>query len=171
MSIGKRLIWLWVIGLAAFISISTGCQTIWNNSESRKVLTNYLLFINKQDSLHIKWEAKHMTVEFKGNVDQSRLTMKGQIELSGGGIQDFPVLDRLNVDIYLTDSDGKVLDRKKFYSALNRLVDDRPSLAFERSYKLPKGTTHIAFGYEGKVREGKFGLLSTQYPFRHSPFR
>jgi len=62
----------------------------------------------------------------------------------------FDKLDKAVVDIYLTNSAGKILKFKILYST------DRPSSTeilhqFQTSYKLPKSTTHIAFGYDLKT--------------------
>jgi len=86
------------------------------------------------------------------------------------------MLDRLVVDIYLSTRDGNVLDRHKFYSTDKSQVDNMVPRTFRRSYELPKGTTRIAFGYDGKVRDGGSIVLkkrgdTIEHGFQHSPFR
>jgi hypothetical protein len=95
------------------------------------------------------------------------MTTNGHIDITGDGIHHFPVLDRLVVDIYFTDSAGNVLDKQTFYSADKLPVNNKAPHMFKRSFKLPKGTSHIAFGYDGTAREDG----SKKYEFQHSPFR
>jgi hypothetical protein len=162
--------------LFACISIIAGCQSFGQAVGSKKIQTRHLLMIPKQGSVHIRWEAKHITIEFKGKVNQKTLTMEGQLGIAGGGIQHFATLDRLVVDIYLSTPDGSVLDRHKFYSTVKSPVDNMVPRMFKRSYELPKGTTHIAFGYDGKARDGGSNVPKNrgdaiEHGFQHSPFR
>jgi len=90
--------------------------------------------------------------------------------------QHFSILDRLIVVIYFTDSAGNVLDAQTFYSAPKSSLDDKTPHVFKGGFKLPKGTTHIAFGYEGSVLEDGSKALhkkesAVQHGFQHSPFR
>jgi len=158
------------------ISIITGCESFGRAVGSQKIQTRHLLMIPKQGPVHIRWEARHITIEFKGKVNQNILAMEGQMSITGGGIQHFAMLDRLVADIYFSTRDGNLLGRQKFYSTDKSQVDNRVPRTFKRSYELPKGTTHIAFGYDGKVREGgsivrKKGGDAIEHGFQHSPFR
>ena len=162
--------------LFACISIIAGCQSLGHSVGSKKIQTRHLLMIPKQGAMHIRWETKQITIEFKGKVSQNILTMEGQMGITGGGIQHFAMLDRLVVDIYLATPDGSVLDRHKFYSTDKSAVDNMIPRTFKRSYELPKGTTRIAFGYDGKVRDGASIVLKNrgdviEHSFQHSPFR
>ena len=166
----------WFIVMVAFISIIAGCQTIRHAPGSKKIPTRHLLFIPGQGSLHVRWEARHLSIEFKGKVSQNLLTMNGHIDITGDGIQHFTLLDRLVVDIYFTDSAGTVLAKHKFYSTVKSPVDDMIPHTFKRSFDLPKGTTHIAFRYNGTAREGGSRSLqkkenAIEHGFQHSPFR
>jgi len=158
------------------VSVLAGCQTIGNVFGSKKILTKHLLFIPRQGSLHVTWEARHLTIAFKGRVSQNILTMNGHIDINGGGIQQFTLLDRLIVDIYLTDSAGNVLAKHTFYSRYNSQVNATIPRTFKRRFDLPKGTTHIAFGYDGTAQEdGSKALLkkgnAIEHSFWHSPFQ
>lgn len=162
--------------LVLCISILAGCQTIGNVFGSKKILTKHLLFIPRQGSLHVTWEARHLTIAFKGRVSQNILTMNGHIDINGGGNQQFTLLDQLIVDIYLTDSAGNVLGKHTFYSADNSPVHATIPRTFKRRFDLPKGTSHIAFGYDLKALEGGSKVLqkkgnAIEHRFRHSPFR
>jgi hypothetical protein len=175
MRFNKINIWLLIVMLG-FISIIAGCQTFGHALGSQKILTKHLLFIPGQGPLHVTWESRHITIAFKGKVNQNQLTMNGDIGITGGGIQHFSMLDRLVVDIYFADSSGNVLAREKFYSTDQSTVDDMIPRTFQRSFQLPKGTTHIAFGYDGKAREGGSKVFNKQgdaieHGFQHSPFR
>ncbi len=68
--------------------------------------------IPRQGPLHIRWEARNLSIEFKGKVNQNILTMEGQIDITGGANQHTNLLDRLIVDIYLSTPDGSVLERQ-----------------------------------------------------------
>jgi len=162
--------------LIACISIIAGCQSCGHTLGSQNIQTRHLLMIPKQGHLHIRWEARHITIEFKGKVNQNILTMKGQIGITRGGIQHSTTLDRLVVDIYLSTRGGRVLDRHNLYSTGKSQVDNILPRTFERSFEVPKGTTHIAFGYDGKVREGgsivpKKKGDTIEHGFQHSPYR
>ena len=166
----------WFMILFGCISIIAGCQSFGHAIGSQNIQTRHLLMIPRQGPVHIRWEAKHITIEFKGKVNQNILTMEGQIGITGGSIQHFAMLDRLVVDIYLSTPDGRVLDRHKFYSTDKSHLDNLVPRTFTRSYELPKGTTHIAFGYDGKVRDGGSIALkkrgdAIEHGFQHSPFR
>ena len=166
----------WFIVLVACISIIAGCQTFKHTLGSQKIPTRHLLFIPGQGSLHVRWEARHLAIEFKVKISQNLLTMNGHIDITGGGIQHFTLLDRLVVDIYFTNSSGTVLAKYKFYSTVKSPVDDMVPRTFKRSFDLPKGTSRIAFGYDGTAREGGSKPLqkkgnAIEHNFQHSPFR
>ncbi|MDX2447112.1 MAG: hypothetical protein QNK29_07945 [Desulfobacterales bacterium] len=158
------------------VSILAGCQSIGNVLGSKKILTKHLLFIPRQGSLHVTWEARHLTIAFKGRVSQNILTMNGRIDINSGGNQQFTLLDRLIVDIYLTDSAGNVLGKHTFYSTEKLPVHATTPRTFRHRFDLPKGTSHIAFGYDGTAREGGSKALlkkrnAIEHRFQHSPFR
>jgi hypothetical protein len=166
----------WSIVLVVGVGIPAGCQTVGDASGSQRILTQHLLFIPGQGPLHVTWEARDLTISFKGRVSQNLLTLEGQIDITGRGIQHFSMLDHLVVDIYLTDSAGNVLGKHKFYSTDNSSIDNRIPRRFKRSFELPKGTSHIAFGYDGTAREGGAKVLrkkgaAIEHGFQHSPFR
>lgn len=164
------------IMLVLGVGLLTGCQTIGNVLGSQKILTKHLLFIPKQGSLHVTWEARHLTIAFKGRVSQNLLTMSGRIDINRAGIQPFTLLDRLIVDIYLTDSAGNVLGKHTFYSTDKSPVHATIPRTFKQRFDLPKRTSHIAFGYNGTARDD--GAKTHQnkgnaieHSLRHSPFR
>lgn len=175
MRLNKMCILFFVV-LLGCTSLLSGCQGAWHPYGSQRILTRHLLLIPGQGRLHVRWESRQLTIEFKGDVDQRLLTMKGDIRITGGGIQHFTMLDHLLVDIYFTDATGTVLNREKFYSTYQSPIDDGARRTFKRSYQLPKRTTHIAFGYDGTAREGNVKTRKSQrdivkHGFQHSPFR
>jgi hypothetical protein len=132
--------------------------------------------IPQQGPLHITWEGRHLTVACKGSVRQNILTINGTIRITGGGIQHFSALDRLVVHLYYAKASGRVLDRRNLYAVSNASIENGLPFAFTRRFELPKGTTHIAFGYDGKAREGAARVFrkkgdTIEHPFQHSPFR
>ena len=164
------------IVLVVCICIITGCQISGHALGPKKISTQRLLFIPRQGSLHLRWEAMHLAIEFKGKVSQNLLTTNGNIDITGNGAQHFSMLTRLVVDIYFTDSIGNVLDKQTFYSVDNSPVNKMTPLTFKRSFKLPKKTSHIAFGYDGTAREGDSKTLkkngnAMEHIFQHSPFK
>ena len=166
----------WFIVLVASISIIAGCQTFRHTSGSQKIPTKHLLFIPRQGSLHLRWEARHLTIEFKGKISQNLLTANGHIDITGEGLQHFSMLDRLVVDIYFTDSAGNVLIKQIFYSEDKSPLNNMTPRTFTRSFDLPKGTSRIAFGYDGTARDGGSKALqkkgnAIKHSFQHSPFR
>ncbi len=171
-----KIIMDWSVVLIVCISIITGCQVFEHASGSKKISTKRLLFIPRQGSLHLRWEARHLTIEFKGKVSQNLLTTNGSIDITNSDIQHFSMLSRLLVDIYFTNSTGNVLDKQTFYSVDNSPVNNVTPRTFKRSFKLPKGTSHIAFGYEGTARgdaskTSKKKGNAMEHRFQHSPFR
>ena len=171
-----KIIFIWSLTLVVCVSIITGCQIFGHALGSKKIPTKHLLFIPRQGSLHLRWEARHLTIEFKGKVSQNLLTTNGHIDITGDGIQHFTLLDRLVIDIYFTDSAGNVLDKQTFYSTEKSPLDNMTPRTFKRSFNLSKGTSHIAFGYDGTAREGGSKTLqkkgdATEHSFQHSPFR
>jgi hypothetical protein len=170
-----KIVGIWSLMLVACVSIITGCQIFGHALGSKKIPTKHLLFIPRQGSLHLRWEARHLTIEFKGKVSQSLLTTNGRIDITGDGVQHFSMLDLLIVNIYFTDSAGNVLDKQIFYSADKSPLNNMTPRTFKHSFKLPKGTSHIAFGYDGTAREGGSKTLqkkgnAREHGFRHSPF-
>jgi len=162
--------------LVLCVGLLAGCQTIGNGLGSQKILTKRLLFIPRQGSLHVTWEARHLTITFKGRVSQHILTMNGHIDINSVGIQPFTRVDRLIVDIYFTDSAGNVLGKHIFYSTDKSPVHAAIPRTFKHRFDLPKGTTHITFGYDGTAREDRAKTHqkkgnAIEHNFRHSPFR
>ena len=170
-----KIVGIGFLMLVACVGIITGCQIFEHALGSKKIPTKHLLFIPRQGSLHLRWEARHITIEFKGQVSQNLLTTNGRIDITGDGIQSYSMLDRLDVDIYFTDSAGNVLDKQLFYSAGKSPLNNATPRRFMRSFKLPRETSRIAFGYGGttrggdsKTRQGKGDVR--EYTFQHSPF-
>lgn len=166
----------WLAVLIACISIVTGCQNFQHALGSKKIPTRHLLFIPRQGSLHLRWEARYLTIEFKGKVSQNMMTTHGSIDITGDRTQHFTMLDHLLVDIYFTDSSGKVLDKQIFYSVEKSPLKNATPRTFKRSFKLPEKTSHIAFGYDGTARETSAKTLqkkghTKEHAFQHSPFR
>jgi hypothetical protein len=116
--------------------------------------------IPREGKLHITWEARHLMVTLKGSVRQGTLTIDGSINRNKD-LRDYTKLDNLVVDIYFTNADGKVLRHAGLHSS-----DSPPQSkilhTFQHSYKLPKNTTHIAFGYD---------IKSKGHHFQHNPFK
>ena len=166
----------WFILIAACVSILTGCRFSGHNPSSKNIPVQRLLLIPEQGSLHVRWEAKHLAIEFKGLVSQNRLTTEGHIDITADDIQHFTLLDRLAVDIYFTDSTGRVLEKQTFYSMGPPPLAITTPLAFKHSFELRKKTSHMAFGYDGAVREDEPKTPQKKehavvLEFQHSPFR
>jgi hypothetical protein len=160
------------IVLMVCISMPAGCQSFGAAIDSRKIPPGHLLLIPGQGPLNITWESRQLTIAFKGEVDQNILTMDGRIDITGGGIQNLSMVSQLVVQIYFAKSDGSVLDRLNFYSSTKSTSHAILPYAFSRSFELPKGTTHIAFGYDGTVGKGGSGAGDViEHSFQHSPFR
>ena len=171
-----KRICIWFLVPTVCVSILAGCQLFGHALGSKKIPTKRLLFIPGQGSLHLRWEARHLTIEFKGQVSQNLLTINGFIDIPGDGFQSLSMLDRLVVDIYFTDSTGNVLDKQTFYSADKSPLNTTTPRTFMHRFKLPKGTSRIAFGYDGTAREGGSKTLlkkgdTRELSFQHSPFR
>ena len=171
-----KIVGIWFLMLVACVGIITGCQIVEHALGSKKIPTKHLLFIPRQGSLHLRWEARHITIEFKGQISQNLLTTNGRIDITGKEIQSFPMLDRLDVDIYFTDSAGNVLDKQLFYSAGKSPLNNATPRRFMRSFKLPRETSRIAFGYDGTAREGDSKTRQgkgddSEHRFQHSPIR
>ena len=166
---------LFVVSLVC-IGIITGCQIFEHAFNSKDISTKRLLFMPRQGSLHLRWEASHLTIEFKGKISQNLLTTNGSIDITSREIQHFSMLSRLVVDIYFTNSTGNVLDKQTFYSKDNTPVNTMTPDTFRKSFKLPKGTSHITFGYDGTAHEGSSNTSpkkgnAIEHRFQHSPFR
>ena len=151
---------IWSLMLVACVGIITGCRTFEHPLGSKKIPTKHLLLVPRQGSLHLRWEARHITIEFKGQVSQNLLITNGRIDITANGIQPLSMLDRLVVDIYFTDSAGNVLDKQIFYSADKSPLNNMAPYTFKYSFKLPKGTSRIAFGYDGTA--GKVDLNTSE---------
>ena len=165
----------WFVVLMVCISIITGCQTFDHAFGSKDISTKRLLFIPRQGFLHLRWEARHLSIEFKGKVSQNLLTTHGSIDITGREIQHFSMLSRLVVDIYFTNSTGNVLDKQIFYLEDSTPVNTMTPRTFKKSFKLPKGASHIAFGYDGTAHEGGVNTSpkktnAMELRFQHSPF-
>jgi len=99
------------------------------------------------------------------------------MDITGGGTQHVTLVDQLIVDLYLTDSAGNVLGKHTLYSMDKSPVDAMIPRTFNRSFELPEGTSHIAFGYDGTAREGESTKApqkkgtAIEHRFQHSPFR
>ena len=151
--------WTRVILIMACMAMLMGCQPFGNALRYAKIPTRHLLLIPQQGTLHMTWEARHLTITFKGKVRQNLLTIHGNI-LRGEGIRRFSTLDDLVVDVYFTNSSGAVLQHEAFHS-MNNSPLNKVLHTFQSRFELPKGGTHIAFGYDGKA-DGQH--------FHHNPF-
>jgi hypothetical protein len=164
--------WLCSIMLMVCISMPGGCQGFGQAIDSRKIPPGHLLLIPGQGPLNITWESRQLTIAFKGKVDQGVLILDGKIDITGGEIQNVSMVNQLLVQIYFAKPDGSVLERRNFYSSTKSTSNAILPYTFSRSFELPKGTTDIAFGYEGTVREASSGTgAAIERSFQHSPFR
>jgi len=122
------------------------CQPLETSPGYGKIHPKHLLLIPPEGKLHITWEARHLVVTVKGSVRQGVLSINGSIKQNPEQNQ-INRLDKVVVDIYLTNTTGKVLRQEVLHA-----TDSPPASTvlhyFQSSYKLPKSTTHIAFGYD-----------------------
>ncbi len=120
-----------------------------NAFRDQRIPSRHLLMIPREGKLHITWEARHLIVALKGSVRQGVLSINGSINRNRSQEQ-FDKLDKVVVDIYMTNSAGKVLKHEILHS-----TDNPPSSTvlhkFNIEYKLRKSTSHIAFGYDLKT--------------------
>ncbi len=136
------------------------CQPFATSQGYGNIYPRHLLMIPREGKLHITWEARHLTVAFNGEVLQRVLSMQGDIT-SHPEISQFAKIDRLKLDIYFTNATGRVLRQTVFYTAQNIRMK-KILQAFNHRFDLPKGTTHIAFGYDAKIES---------HHFEHNPVR
>ncbi len=142
------------IGLIITLSFGAGfflvaCRPLETTPDYGSIHPRHLLTIPRAGKLHITWEARHLTVSLKGSVRQGILSLNGNISRNQDNRQ-FIKLDAVDVDIYLTNSTGKILKHEVLHSTDNP-PPDQLLYVFQRSYKLPTSTSHIAFGYDLKA--------------------
>ena len=148
-SVYRRFHYMVVLLILLAVFFLNSCQPMGNALRDQRIPSKHLLMLPREGKLHITWEARHLTVAFKGNVRQSVLSLNAEIS-SHQDIRQFVKIDRLQLDIYFTNTAGRVLKQTLFYAAQD-IGMKKVLQAFNHRFDLPKGTTRIAFGYEAQI--------------------
>ena len=156
-----------------FTVIFLGCAGTQRGSIS-SIPPEHLIPIENTPSQKTIWTGDELRIEVRRAVQADGLELNGKIFLTGG-IQYFTSIDHMRVEIFFTNAEGALVGRNLFYSAGYRVPVDESGLSFHRFLSIPGGATHMAFGYDGRVREGGGGSFRNgddggiDYSFWFSP--
>jgi hypothetical protein len=164
------------ISVLAILGILSGCFFATTARSNRVIDQKYLLSIDSGSNGPAVWHGDELLITYTTSRHSGSLDMTGKIEVTGG-IQYFTSFDEMSVEIFFTDDSGKVLDRRPLYNAGYRVSIDDWGMTFHRTVPVPTGATFMAFGYDGRAREGGGGGFGsndnggTAYSFWFSPLK
>lgn len=164
---------IWALTAAGILS---GCTWIKRDTAPARVSSEHLLPMDTGGSGPAFWEGDEIHLTYTTEKTDVGLEFRGQIKLAGG-IQYFTSFDHMKIELFFTDADGTVLARRLLYSAGYRVPIDAWAMQFHRTLPCPQGATHMAFGYDGRVREGGGHAFktndggATDYTFWFSPLK
>lgn len=97
------------------------------------------------------WETFDLVINYSCLKKNENLEISGQVELGQSYQMVYDQLRYLNLYLFFTDADSKVLETVYLPGFLTYTTDDRRS--FSHSYNVPAGTVGLSFGYDGAVGE------------------
>lgn len=165
--------WAAIVTLTV-VGFFTGCVPHHRSPSPRTVAPENRLSIENALNAKTVWPADELRIEFTCGLNGASLDVSGKIFLTGG-IRYFNTIEQMRVEIFFTNDDGLLVGRSLLYSAGYRVSADEWGHTFHKTLSLPEGATQMAFGYDGRVREGGAGSAGdpenggTDYTFWHSP--
>ena len=95
------------------------------------------------------WETFDVVIDYTYLKNEEVLELSGDVELGQSYQMIYDVLRYLDLYLFFTDEDSRVLETVAFRGFLTYTTDDQRK--FTRSCKVPAGTVGISFGYDGVV--------------------
>jgi hypothetical protein len=121
------------------------CAGIRPDSENRAVAKERRIDLDFGEPQTGTWQGRHVTVEYRYNIEGSRMTIEGRVL--------FPrrkLIDTFDLDLNVTDNTGVILRSELLASAPYRRMIQ--TLAFQRNLSLPEGADAMVFSYSGVSR-------------------
>jgi hypothetical protein len=96
------------------------------------------------------WQTFDIAIEYRYKASADTIEVSGKAVLGRHYRDLYERLTKLEVYLFLLDDTTRVLQSKKIAQALASETDT--VLTFSETITLPSGASHLAFGYEGRVR-------------------
>ncbi len=135
--------------------ILAGCQTGLVNGPGSRIRNGYGITIGQGAATGGTYQSDDLLVRYQYRVDNSVLTISGEMQLKDSIRMNFLQVNRFNLGIVFGDARGCLLGGRSLVSRSHFDVDD--PVAFQGRIPLPPGTAQMAFTYQGSASEGPRG--------------
>ena len=95
------------------------------------------------------WETFDVVIDYTYLKSGEGLEITGEVELGQSYQMTYDRLEYLDLYLFFTDGDSRVLETVAFRGFLTNTTDDQRK--FTRSFNVPVGTMGFSFGYDGAV--------------------
>jgi hypothetical protein len=115
------------------------------------------------------WETFDLVINYTYLKNKEVLELSGDVELGQSYQIAYDRLRYLDLFLFFTDEDSRVLETVAFRGFLTNTTDDQRK--FTRSYNVPAGTVGFSFGYNGAVGGRDGHTTFNQLPLNKSKGR
>jgi len=148
----KPLVMLSKIGLPVLLlAIAAACQGrffgyqgVVAKQESRIVLL--------EGGPHTRtWKTQDLSIDYRYQRNQDNFEISGTVEMNKSLMRGFPVLEYLNIQLHILDTQGLVLRSKRVLASEYRHMTKK--MLFNQIVELPPGSIAMNFSYRGRARD------------------
>jgi len=155
----KTVAWALVIALLLIL------QACVSNDEGRIVPEKNRIHLKAGGPHSGNWSVPPVVFNYRYTLASNQLDLSGEIE--GRTALHIRVVTDFSFWVYFLDADGKSMGNRPIRTAEGRRRNR--SALVNQTIELPPGTTAIAFGYRGSIREG--GRDGASRDFWVTPFQ
>jgi len=139
-----------------------GCQSVSTFFVGRPVDKTLTIVLPEGQIRNGTWNTFDVVIDYSANKHDGQLDLSGSVRLTDRYGILYESLNRLDVYLFLLNSDGNILKTVALTGALSTTIDQR--LNFSQRLALPAGTSAISFGYRGKVSSMDGGATFDELP-------
>ena len=134
-----------------------GCVPVAEQFNGNRVTKAPIIALQADGSQAGSWQTFDIRIDYQYRRNSDILEISGRALLSEYYQALYTRLKNLKVYLFFLDDHQRVLETSLIATSLS--IDINQLLTFKRSFQLPQGTKHVAFGYDG-VAAAERGLHS-----------
>ncbi len=138
--------------LVVLALLLAGCQGGLMGVKGRTVHRESRIPVPPSGEHSASWETRDLSLDYQYMRQADALTISGRVRFSDAIKGNFDLIQYFHMDVILVDDQGKVLDMVGLTSG-SYGNSDYPQ-TFSKTFRLPPGTTSMAFSYRGQAYSG-----------------
>jgi hypothetical protein len=146
------------LSVLLLVTLSFGCTPVAQQFVGNRVTNAAVVTIQPGGPHADSWETFDVIIDYQYHKSGDLFVISGTAQLTQRYEILYSRLRDLKVYLFFLDDDQRVLDTSMIARSLSVQIDQQ--MSFKQSFNLPTGATHISFGYEGLVTEGKMDFHS-----------